>query len=299
MLDDALLERIYARLAATLAPPAGPYVPLVVDGAPVGWLDRQRAERLARFGSVFRHADGTLQFDGDLADEPARTTALADVVQALAAEGALSAWRDEIYPAAPAPVGPVAFRIERAAARYFGILTRAAHVNGLVPHGAELGMWLARRSAMKAIDPGLLDNLVGGGIRVGTSVAETLRREAWEEAGITQSVIQRAVPSGAVRLCRTHPDGLQREIIYVHDLRLPGSYVPEGVDGEAVAHRLVALSEAAELIANEEGKDALTADASLVILDCLIRQGAIAPDAARYLALADLRWPPLTPGDRR
>ncbi len=50
---------------------------------------------------------------------------------------------------------------------------------------------------------------------------------------------------------------------------------PANQDGEAVDHRLVSLAEAARLAAQSDGPDVVTADASLVILDCLLRQGAI------------------------
>jgi len=38
------------------------------------------------------------------------------------------------------------------------------------------------------IDPGMLDNLVGGGIAAGATVIDTVVREAWEEAGIRAEV---------------------------------------------------------------------------------------------------------------
>lgn len=296
VIEDSVLAAIHARLAVALQVPRAPYIPLTVGGQAIGWVDRARAVRLARFGDVFQEESGTLRFARTLSTEAARTAAVDRVVRTLADEGLLSAWRDETYAVAVSPTGPPAFMIERAAARYFGVLTQAAHVNGLVAHHGDLAMWLARRSRTKAIDPGQLDNLVGGGVRAGVSIEETLRREAWEEAGITTSTVKRAQAAGVVRICRAQPDGLQREIIYVHDLRLPGDYVPEGVDGEAVAHRLVTLREAAAAIAVAEGPDLVTADASLVIVDCLIRHGAMAPDAPDYLALADLRFPPLAPG---
>ncbi|MEP7208939.1 MAG: DUF4743 domain-containing protein [Casimicrobiaceae bacterium] len=295
MIENALLERIHGRLAAAVRPARGPFTPLSIDGAVTGWLDDARAARLARFGEVFRVDHAALEFVAALRSEPARTEAMADVARILADEGLLTAWRDEAYAVAASPGAAPAFMVERAAARYLGVLTQAAHVNGLIAHQGDLAMWLARRSTTKAIDPGLLDNLVGGGVRAGTSIEDTLRREAWEEAGITRSVIARARPVGMVRLCREQPDGLQREIIHIHDLRLPGNYTPECVDGEAIAHRLVDLADVAELIAHDTGPDVVTADASLVILDCLFRHGAIAPDRPLSMALADLRWPPLTP----
>jgi hypothetical protein len=75
----------------------------------------------------------------------------------------------------------------------------------------------------------------------------------------------------------------------VHDLWLPADFVPAGQDGEVVEHRLVSLREVAALIANDDGPDVVTADAALVMLDCLLRHGAIAPDAPDYGALAALR----------
>ena len=100
---------------------------------------------------------------------------------------------------------------------------------------------------------------------------------------------------GTVQLCREQPDGLQREIIFVHDLRLPGDYTPTGVDGEVVDHRLATLPEAAGMISVSEGRDRVTADASLVVLDCLIRHSAISPESPHYVALSGLRMPKLAP----
>ena len=169
--------------------------------------------------------------------------------------------------------------------------TYAAHVNGLVRLADGVAMWVARRSPAKAIDPGLLDNLVGGGIAAGASVAATVVKESWEEAGIDAPLAREAVAAGVVHLFRGQPDGLQQETIFVHDLWLPAGFVPEGTDGEAVDHRLVSLEDAAWLIAVRDGADAVTADAGLVILDCLLRHGLIAPDAPDYLALEGLRHP--------
>ncbi len=295
VIAEPILGRIHHRLAAALCPPSGAHVPLIVDGAAVGWMNHERAARLRDFDSVFASDGDVLRFTARCDTAAKRSEALVKVTQRLAHEGALSPWRDELYTATAVDSAVEAFVIERAAARYFGIATRAAHVNGLVAHHGEVAMWVARRSATKAIDPGQLDNLVAGGIRAGSSVAETLRREAWEEAGITASVVARAQPAGVLRICREQPDGLQREVIHVHDLRLPGDYAPAGIDGEAVAHRLVTFSEAATLIGSTGDDNLVTADASLVILDCLFRHGMISPDSPHCVALADLRWGPLAP----
>ena len=292
MIAERLLAAVHARLTAALVAPSGDYVPLRIDSHVIGWLDEPRATRLARFDDVFVCTSDGLHLARRLQDEATRTRALEDVTRALADEGQLSAWRDEAYAIAGAFGDAPLCRIERAAARYFGIITFAAHLNGLVD-GDPTRMWIARRSATKAIDPGQLDNLVGGGIRAGTSVIDTLVREAWEEAGIPETLARQSAPAGIVRICRTQPEGLQREIVFVHDLSVPHDYAPRCMDGEAVEHRLVSLAEAARLIAQHEGEDVVTADASLVVLDCLIRLGFISPDSPHFLPLAQLRWPPL------
>src|SRR4029077_20228556 len=126
--------------------------------------------------------------------------------------------------------GATLFDLERAAARYFGIHTFAAHANGLVGDADRWQMWLPRRSATKAIDPGLLDNLIGGGIAAGSDAATTLVKEAWEEAGLPADAALRAKAAGSIDICRDQPDGLQRETIYVYNLWLPVNFAPENQD---------------------------------------------------------------------
>ena len=84
-------------------------------------------------------------------------------------------------------------------------------------------------------------------------------------------------------------DGVQREVLFVHDLALPPDFVPVNQDGEAIEHRLVSLAEAAHAISATASPHEVTPDASLVVLDYLLRQGAIRPDQPRYRAIAALR----------
>src|SRR5262249_54489703 len=156
-----------------------------------------------------------------------------------------------------------------------GVRTYAAHVNGFVAAAGGVKLWFARRSAAKAIDPGMLDNLVGGGIAAGASVADTVVRESWEGAGIGAAIARPAQPPGALRLKRALPDGLQDETIYIHDLALSAEFRPANQDGEAVEHRLVDLRGATALIAARDGPDVVTVDASLVTLDFLLRHDAL------------------------
>ncbi len=288
--SPAAVAKVADRLLRVLAAPAAAYEPFRVEDRIVGWVTPARAQRLARWPALFECDGREVVCAPRLRTPQARTAALADVARTLAAEGALTAWRDERYAVAPDSAAPALFELERAAARYFGIHSFAAHANGLVGADGLWRMWLARRSATKAIDPGLLDNLVGGGIASGTTPAQTIIREAWEEAGIGEEVARRAPCAGWVEICRDRPDGLQRETIYVHDFWLPPEFVPANQDGEAVAHRLCLPDDILALLASDD----ITADASLVVVDFLLRQGHIAPDDPNFGTLQDLRHPLLS-----
>ena len=295
MIEADIVAAIARRLTRELAPPATPLRRFRVGTEVVGALSPERARRLARFGEVFSADGDSPVLRETLRSEGERTAALAAVTRVLAAEAELSGWRDENYAVASSFGGAPLFLLERAAARYFGVMTYAVHVNGLVrgrDDGAAL-MWLARRSPTKAIDPSRLDNLVGGGIAAGLSVAATLVKESREEAGIPATQARAAASSGAVHVHRAEADGLQRETIFVHDLWLPPGFAPSPEDGEVVEHRLVPLVEAARLITLAEGPDVVTAEASLVIVDCLMRLGTIGADTPGFLALDALRHTPL------
>jgi 8-oxo-dGTP pyrophosphatase MutT (NUDIX family) len=291
VIEEAILTAIHERLVRALTLPDVRYRPFLVDGISLGWLDDERFARLAQFGpAMFEVGADRISFAQALGDPGSRSDALTDIALTLRAEGALPAWRGELYAVAREFGAPPAFLLERGAARWFGVRTWAAHVNGVVEAGGSVSMWFARRSPKKAVDPGMLDNLVGGGIAASARVDETVIKEAWEEAGIAADVARRAKPAGTVHLRRAVEDGLQRETVFVHDFVLSGDFVPVNQDGEAIEHRLVDLPEAARLIAQEHGQEAVTADASLVVLDYLLRHGAIAPDARGYVALESLRY---------
>jgi 8-oxo-dGTP pyrophosphatase MutT (NUDIX family) len=287
VIDAAILAAIEARLLRALAAPAVHYRPLVIGDLPIGLVDDDRALRLTRFACL-HVTPAAVTLDAALASCHARSTALAEVALALRDEGALPAWRDERFAVAPEFGEAPLLLIERGAARYFGVRTWAAHVNGVIHREDGALMWFARRSPHKGVDPGLLDNLVGGGIAAGFRVDQTVVKEAWEEAGIPASLARAARPAGVVHSRKPTSDGLQRETIFVHDLALPSDFIPVNQDGEAVEHRLVKLDEAARMIAQPAGPDEVTLDASLVVLDYFVRNGTLQPDQPAYCNLAAL-----------
>jgi len=281
----AIVTGIRTRLDALLAPPTMRLRPFVVDDLAIGWVDDERARRLAHFSRKLSVTADRICFARGVDTYAARTEAMEAIARTLSREGALSAWRDERYAVMHEFGEPAFFDLERSAARYFGVRTFAAHVNGLVEVDGDTSIWFSRRSPAKAIDPGLLDNLVGGGIATGMSVAETVVKEAWEEAGIPSSVAARARRVAEIRICRPHPLGIERETVYAHDLALPADFAPNNVDGEAVAFLLANPAHAQLLISHSSGPDVVTADATLVVVDWLLRSGAFAPGSDHAVAL--------------
>ena len=251
--------------------------PFWMAGRQVGWIRETDLPRLARWPDVFA-IDATRVALMPHFDENAdrRSAALGTVIGALAAEGRIPGWRDETYAIRNAfDDAPLAY-IERAASRFFGTMTYAVHLNGIVKYTDRAPqLWIARRSETKATDPGMLDNVVAGGISWGLSIDETIAKECREEAGIDEQIAAQAVRGGTVHVLQSLPEGTQAEQIFVYDLPLPEDFVPHNQDGEVSEHRLARIEEVAHWI--EEG--AMTVDASLATLDCLLRQRWIDEEA--------------------
>ncbi|MBB5441622.1 MULTISPECIES: DUF4743 domain-containing protein [unclassified Paraburkholderia] len=275
---------------------ANAHRPFLIGAEPVGWIRERDVPLLARWPDVFGMANDGVTLSATFDTVDLRSAALASVIGALAADGRIPGWRNETYAIRNAFDAPPLAYIERAASRFFGTMTYAVHLNGVVEYadggapfggapfgGAPFGgaprgapqLWIARRSDTKATDPGMLDNVVAGGIGWGFGIAETIVKECWEEAGIPAEIAASAVAGRTAHVLQSLPEGTQAEQIFIYDLALPADFAPRNQDGEVGEHRLARIDEVARWI--EEG--ALTVDASLATLDCLLRRRWIDEDA--------------------
>ena len=263
-------QRIQQCRLRAAQPPLVPREPLRFGPAEVGSIEPAIGARMAADGAPLRHERGAWQVSSR-DDE-----ALAELAAWLHEQGLASRWRDELLPVIDAE-GKVHGAIERAAMRPLGLITQAVHLVGRHPDGR---FWVQQRAHDKATDPGLFDNLVGGGVPDGQSPYEAVLREGWEEAGLTRAQMQRATPGRRIRLWRAIPEGLQHEWLSSFDLMLAPDEVPRNQDGEVANFRLLPVADALALAAG----DTMTVDAALVTLDFGLRHALL--DAAEHAELA-------------
>ena len=253
------------------------------DTRVVGSVDRQHLAALRGWpGMLAVDEHGVTLIAAD------RSAALAEVHAALRGQGLIRAWRDESFALFDPGTHEVLATMERAAARFWGTLTLGAHANGYVADGdgRPVAMWIARRAFDKATDPGLFDNLVGGGVPAGQTPQEALRREGWEEAGLSAAWMAAARPAGVLRLHRDVPEGRQLEDLHAFDLALPPMLSPHNQDGEVADFRLLPIAEALALAAGSSALGAMTVDAALVTLDFGRRHRLLADAEAQAMAAA-------------
>lgn len=266
MLLPRLLER--ARLCHT-ADPNG-FRPWFVGEHRVGFVHGSRESLLAAAGAPFVRTQGHWQLVGrDFAE---RSAALARFANELALAGHARSPLGELYPVesptAPAPL----LTIDRAFVTWFGVRARGVHLNGLVRTSAGLQLWVARRARDKRTFPGHLDNLVAGGQPFGLSPEQTLTKECHEEAGLPPALA--AAARQVAVLHYTQQDGTlwKPDTLVCFDLELPLDVTPRPVDGEVEAFELWSVAQVVDSLAG----DALwKPNCVLVVLDCLLRHGAL------------------------
>ena len=236
-------------------------------GGDVGWMTPDVAARVRALGGV--------------GDDPVRVdpAALPAIGRALADAG-VAGWRNEAFDVRANPDGPVLSTIDRGLLPALGLRAVGAHLNGLVHRADGPWLWVARRSATKLLDPGKLDHIVAGGVAAGSTPWETLLKEAEEEAGLPPSLTGGARAAGWLDYAMDRPEGLRRDRLYIYDLDLPDTFVPQPRDGEVAAFELWPLP---DVVARARGGDDFKFNVNLVLIDLFLRLDVVAGTEAREL----------------
>jgi 8-oxo-dGTP pyrophosphatase MutT (NUDIX family) len=269
------------RLAVIRPPDLARYRRFVVDGHTVGWVPSELAARLRDHGDVFAVADDVVGLAPRLRGYDERSAAVDGVLRALRGEGWFRGWRDEPYPVGPSFATRL-LRMERAAVPPFGVRAYGIHVNGFVGAGADLRLWVGRRSRRKPTYPGQLDHLVAGGQPAGLTLEENLLKECAEEASLTPDIVRRARPVGIVSYLMENEEGLRNDVLFNYDLELPPDVVPVNADGEIEDFFLWPIE---RVIGELSETTNFKFNVAFVIVDFLIRHGFVGPEDPAYLEL--------------
>jgi isopentenyldiphosphate isomerase len=264
--DDAHWAARYTRLAERVQePPPELARPLYIADHCCGWATHAACDALSELAEVRVQADA-LRIGQGMSVGPALDALLSRVAQTLRDADCLRGWRNELMDvfAVDARLG----RIERAAMRPLGLLTRAVHLNAWTPDGK---LWVARRALSKSTDPGMWDTLVGGLASSQEDLEHALLRECAEEAGLSPESLAARTPLRTVlRMHRRLPEGYQVEDILTSTCVLPANTRPANQDGEVMEIEQVSIADALRRIDAGE----FTVEATLVILEDITRRRA-------------------------
>ncbi len=251
----------------------GGRIALLMGEARIGWVGPAAAAILRETPWVEAGGDGLRLIHPE---------ALETIGRLLAKRG-LCRWRGELFDVRADANAPVLGRIDRGALPVLGIEAVGVHVNGLVERADGPHLWIARRAADKALDPGKLDHIVAGGVPAGLTAEETLVKEAAEEAAIPATLARRAVRVGRIAYAMERPEGLRRDLLYCYDLALPEDFRPRPMDGEVESFALWPLP---RVLAAVRDTDAFKFNVNLVLIDLFLRRGLIADPSAATLRTA-------------
>ncbi len=239
----------------------------------VGWVLPDVAAVLAGLADIRRDETGvTLEAAERL---PAIGRAMSD--------HGLCRWRDEAFDVRVDPDGPVLAQVDRGCLVALGMMSQGIHMDGVVRAPDGLHIWIAKRSASKALDPGKLDHLVAGGVPAGLSPWQTLLKEAAEEAALPAALAEHARDVGRFAYAMERPEGLRRDVLHCYEVELPADWVPHALDGEVESFSLMPLD--AVVAAVREGA-AFKFNVGPVLIRLFLRHGAIAGTEAVELRQA-------------
>ncbi len=240
----------------------GPFLPLRIGAAQVGWVRPVFANALHGFAAIAVNPD-------EVWVRPTRPNAVQDAARVLCDQGLLR-WRGEAFDVRAEEDGPVLTVLDRGALPAFGVQALGVHVNGIVRRRDGIHLWVGKRAADKLVDPGKLDHIVAGGVPAGLSVEQTLIKEAKEEAAIPKTLARKAVHAARIAYAMERPEGLRRDILHCYDLELPQDFVPRPHDGEIEHFELWPIQRVYETVRDT---DEFKFNVNVVLVDLFRRLG--------------------------
>jgi hypothetical protein len=254
------------------------FTPFMDGGEIIGYIHVKRIEILlsSKLNIFDLSNDKAILFKNHLNNIQAKSEAMNELGHYLVEMGEVVALRDEKYTASLNFLAPPLFYFDRAMVSYLGLRARGVHINGYVNKSDGIHMWIAKRSNIKPISPGKLDNMIAGGQPSHITLKENIIKEGWEEAGFNEKIMNRAIPVGALRYCYQEGMNFKRDEMFLYDLLLNDTEIPTVIDGEVENFTLYPIKDVYNIVKNN--MTVFKDNCNLVIIDFLIRHGILSPD---------------------
>jgi len=253
------------------------FLPLMAGDKLLGLLRPETALYLSDFPELFVEHEGKVGLSDHYTKPADRTAAFRPIAERLALEGLIDKLRDEDYRVVTKWGEKPLMQIDRAAVSLLGIKAFGIHVNGMVlkEHEKDLLLWIGKRAADKAVEPGKYDNMVAGGQPAGLTLLENLEKESGEEAGLEPDMVKRAQPVSLITYIMEDGRGLKRDTLFVYDMLVPEDVEPRAVDGEM--ENFVLMRRGMILTLLRDGFS-FKFNVALVLIDFLARHGFLTPE---------------------
>ncbi|HIP51019.1 MAG TPA: DUF4743 domain-containing protein, partial [Campylobacterales bacterium] len=256
-------------------------VPFILDGLRVGQvLKKYEAYCLESGIFVLENESLTLKDKYKTFDE--RTEAFVGFSKKALKAGIVNRFMDENYPVlATASAEPLAF-VDRSISTLLGVISFGQHLNGYVMTDEGMKMWIARRAYDRGYEAGKLDHMVAGGLPYDISPWDNLKKECYEEAGMSETLAVKAKEVGLISYKYDYDRGGKEDIIYCYDIELSKDFVPHCTDGEVEEFYLMPIEEVADIVKNT---NEFKVNCNLVIIDFLVRHAYIGVEDEDYVEI--------------
>ena len=301
-LSTTVAQRLLDRVRSNNRAGDAKALPFFVGDQPMGKVLPPAVQVLSQYPSVFSITnEGLSLVDRDewLTDDlvEQRSQAVQEVLLDLRSQDvvpALQGWRDEPFAVRESFHATPALIMERAAAVLFGVPAYGVFLNGYTCEDSvekhPTHVWVGRRSTTKATWPGRLDSLAAGGLAAGMLPLEAMCKECSEEAGIDNET-PRAVSAVSYTGFNEDGWGLKRDVLFCFDLELPIDFEPVPVDGEMDGFEKISVDKVLDMLAMpvllDDSDNAWKPNVGVVLIDLLVRHGAVDVDDPAFLELID------------
>jgi len=255
--------------------------PFLVANQRVGQIRDEHVKYILSH-EIFIFKNEVIMLTDNLKTFQERSDALKLFAQKVLADGVINRLMNENYPLLESGSSePLAF-IDRSISTLLGTISFGQHLNAYVMTEEGMKMWIGRRSYTNPHHGGKLDHLVAGGLPYDITPSDNLKKECYEEAGMSEALASTAKSVGLVSYKYEYKLGGKEDIVYCYDIELDKDFVPKCTDGEVEEFYLMPVEEVAEIV---RSRNDFKTNCNLVIIDFLVRHGFIGVEDKDYIEI--------------